>query len=236
MRIKNVKDEILGGLKDFAKQNGFKIRKGDFKLLKSEKIRDINIHFTYNTWGFAIELFPMVCISFKEVHRICEVNGYDLNYSAFINILLLKEIVDNGFDYQKKWELQLKRADRIPMEDDTLDYPKIVREVLDLMPYAMDFINDIQDYKDLDRVYNTFPIKKDNNLFRLWNCTQCIIGLIAAKLANNPRYDEVKDIYTDWMKTEDCSESTKVAFYKIKEYLETYDPEQSNSLTESKKE
>ena len=236
MRIKDVKDEILGGLKDFAKQNGFKIRKGDFKLLKSEKLRDINIHFTYNTWGFAIELFPMVCISFKEVHRICEVNGYDLNYTAFINVLLLKEIVDNGFDYQKKWELQLKRADRISMEDDTLDYSKIVREVLDLMPYAMDFINDIQDYKDLDRVYNTFPIKKDNTFFTMWDTSQSIIGIIAAKLANNPEYDKIVEIYEGWVEPVNNSPEEKVAFYKIKEYLETYDPEQPNSLTESKKE
>lgn len=233
MKIKDVKNEILGGLKDFAAENGFKIRKGGFSLIKKTELCEYKIDFLYNTWIYSIELEPYVNVSFYELQRICEVNGYDLYYTAFINILLLKEIVNNGFDYQKKWVMRMNDTDRIPMEDDTLDYPKMVREVLDLMPYAMDFINDIQDYKDLDRVYNTFPIKKDNTFFTMWDTSQSIIGIIAAKLANNPEYDKVVDVYKGWIEETDNTPDEIEAFYRILNYLETYEPEQPNSLTES---
>lgn len=47
----------------------------------------------YNSWGDEIHLFPYVQIKNKMILSICEANGFHLNYTAFINLLLLRKIL-----------------------------------------------------------------------------------------------------------------------------------------------
>lgn len=246
MKIKDIKEIVLSGLKPFADEHGFKINKGRFSLISKRYDYQILIHFTYITCGFNVELFPYIDIKFNTVHNICEQNGFDLNYTAFINLFMLEEIHKHGWYNGLRNQMLKSNTDRVNLTEykETFEYLReeyplakdriICTEhagwiercndrIMELMPYALDYIEKYSTIEAIDRLYNTLPINRYDP-----NCSSivhhCMIGIISAKLAHNPQYDELKQIYYSIMEKDNILEEYKQTFLKIIDYLDSTYP------------
>lgn len=243
MKIGDVKNTILDGLRPFAEENGFKVNKGKFGIFLKEKERISSIDFSYCTWGFYVDLYPHVKIKFKVIHEICEQCGYNLNYTAFINLFELEDIQKHGLLWNLFTKEPWTNRDRITLLDCGNDFwverlrkenpdsenqimlvdngwgERCNKRIEELLPYAVDYIDRYSDIEAIDRLYNTFPIN-----FRNPNCSSSIsnsvIGLISAKLSHNPRYDKIKETYTAIIKKECYYEETRQSFFRIIDYLD----------------
>lgn len=219
MKIREVKQTVLTELIPFADEYGFRVNKSGFALSSKGRNHLSSIYFTYNTWGFEINLFPWVSIDFKEIHEICSLSGFNLNHVAFVNLYVLKAIQRYGWNPDLKWKMQVDLTDRFILVDGE-DWIIRFREMIsDLCDYALKYIEGLQTIESVDRLYNTLPIQKYNP-----NCsgldTHCFIGLISAKLSNNPNYHRLKDVYSAIVRNEDFRDDTKESFFHAVTYLE----------------
>lgn len=217
MKLSEVKALLLKELEPFAVNNGFKVVKKDFALRKVYDNHIVTIDFSYNYWQDEIHLFPYVKIRFYDIHRICEDNGFDLNYTAFLNLFILQEIVNGSWTEDTGWQMQYKCEDRFVLYS--------VEDVLSLMPklnkllsLALDYIEENATLKAIDMLFNREPTFKYNPHCSGRN-THCLIGLIVAKLVNNPLYDKLEMTYSNIVKEEDFLQETKNAFERIKLFL-----------------
>ena len=243
MKIQEVKTAILEGLRPFADENGYKINKSRFGIFSKERDPLASIDFTYNTWGFEVQLFPYVNVKFKIIHEICEKCGFHLNHCAFINLFLLEEIQKRGSRANSLNQMGIAGTDSLTLTESEFSFEymrqdnpeardKIIFKegnewidrcnaiIASLLPYAVDYINRLSDIEGLDRLYNSFPINYYNP-----NCVgfdyHCMVGLISAKLAHNPQYDKLKEIYTTIVKKKDLIEETRQSFFRLVDYLDT---------------
>ena len=243
MKIQEVKTAILEGLRPFANEHGYKINKGRFGIFSKERTPRSAIYFIYNTWGFEVQLFPSVCVEFKIIHEICEQCGFHLNHCAFVNLFLLEEIQKRGSRANSLNQMGIAGTDSLTLTESELSFEymrqdnpeardKIIFKegdewidrcnaiIASLLPYAVDYISQLSNIAGLDRLYNSFPINYNNP-----NCVglhvHCMVGLISAKLAHNPQYDKLKDIYTTIMRKEDFPEETRQSFFRLVDYLDT---------------
>ena len=243
MKIQEVKNVILEGLKPFAEEIGYKINKGRFGIFSKERNPLTSIDFSYLTWGFEVQLEPYVRVDYKIIHEICEKCGFPLNYCAFINLFLLEEIHKHGWHKGLRNQMGIDQTDRLTITESEFSFEYMRKEkpdardkiifkegdewiercnaiIASLLPYAVDYINNLSDIEGIDRLYNSFPINYNNP-----NCVglhvHCMVGLISAKLTHNPQYDKLKDIYTTIMRKEDFSEETRQTFFRLVDYLDT---------------
>ena len=187
MKLIEVKNNFLLGFEEFAKERKFKIVKKDFEIKKSAKEYTCAFQFDYNYWQDEIHLFPFVAIKINQIHDACKINDYDLNYTAFINILFLEKYAKNKYDENTRWKTQYNQKDRFKIFS-LNDIDKIINKTLNLIyKYGLNYIEKYSNIKSIDNLYNKNPF--DYNL----NCsglnTHCIIGLILAKLLKNKNYD-----------------------------------------------
>lgn len=222
MRIKEIKQHLLTGLEPFATTNGFKIYKGKFCLSRKDNDRETGIFFTYNTWGFEIHIFPYVYVDFKDIRAICELCGFHLNYTAFINLRLLERINRSSFNPNLRWQMQCANEDRFVIIDDETDIDKVVDNISSLMPLALDFISQTADIVLIDHLFNTLPIERYTPYCSGLD-THCIVGLIAAKLSGNMQYEKLRKMYEQIVDKEDFRDDMKASFAQIVKYLDNYE-------------
>lgn len=243
MKIQEVKTAILEGLRPFAEKNGYKIHKGNFGIFSKERNPLTSIDFIYNTWGFEVQLFPYVKVDYKIIHEICENCGFNLNFCAFINLFLLEEIHKHGWSNDLRNQMGIAGTDSLTLTESKLSfefmrkrYPEARDKIIfkegdewiercndiigSLLPCAVDYISQLSNIEGLDRLYNSFPINYHNP-----NCVgfdyHCMVGLISAKLAHNPQYDKLKEIYSAIVKKKDLIEATRQSFFRLVDYLDT---------------
>ena len=220
MKLTEVKNNFLLGFEEFAKEQNFKIVKKDFEIKKSAKEYACAFQFDYNYWQDEIHLFPFVTIKINQIHDICKINGYDLNYTAFINLLFLEKYAKNKYDENTHWKMQYNQKDRFKIFS-LNDIDKIIDKTLNLIyKYGLNYIEKYSNIKSIDALYNENPLAYNPNCFGL--NTHCIIGLISAKLSKNENYDKLEEIYSKIVRENDFNEIDKVAFEKIKNYLKNF--------------
>ena len=220
MKLAEVKNNFLLGFEEFAKEQNFKIVKKDFEIKKSEKEYTCAFQFDYNYWQDEIHLFPFVAIKINQIHDICKINDYDLNYTAFINLLFLEKYFKNKYNEYTRWKMQYNQKDRFKIFN-LKDIDKSVDATLNLIyKYGLNYIEKYSNIKSIDALYNENPLAYNPNCSGL--NTHCIIGLISAKLSKNINYDKLEKIYSKIVRENDFNEIDKVAFEKIKKYLKNY--------------
>lgn len=152
------------------------------------------------------------------IHSICEANGFHLNYTAFINLLLLRKIYDGTYTEDSKWQLQYDRQDRFIIFNKR-DLENTEKEMINLVSFGLEYLETNNNVYAIDKMYNTPPLNKQNP-----NCsgfdTQCIIGLISAKLAHNENYGQICDYYSSSINSEDMLQDTRHKFESIKKFIE----------------
>lgn len=221
MKIQEVKVSILEGLTTFAEMHGYKVNKGGFALCSREQNPRSSIFFTYNTWGFEVNIFPWVSIDFKAINQICNQCGFNLNHSAFINLFVLEHIQKYKWYPDLKWQMQVDKTDRLILTDEMEWTEYCSTKIKAILPYAMNYVMNLPDISSIDQLYNSLPIERFNP-----NCsgldTHCIVGIISAKLSHNPLYDRIKDSYIKIVTTENFTENMKQSFFQIVNRLEMY--------------
>ena len=216
MKLSDVKQIVLTELTPFAEQHGLEVKKDDFGLFsKKGQNPSVDLSFTYNTCGFEVKLFPWVDINFKEISEICEACGFNLNYAAYINLLVLEEIHKHGWNRNMTYKLFDSHITLIDGEEGIDKFRETMNR---LCPLALEYIKRYSTIEAVDKLYNQPPFDEYNP-----NCSslthRCFIGLIAAKLVNNPEYDHLKKVYSaiiqpsPWMKN-------KIAFDRLIKYLD----------------
>ena len=220
MKLAEVKNNLLLGFEEFARERKFKIVKKDFEIKKSEKEYTCAFQFDYNYWQDEIHLFPFVAIKINQIHDICKINDYDLNYTTFINLLFLEKYFKNKYNEDTRWKMQYNQKDRFKIFS-LKDIDKAVDTILNLIyKYGLNYIEKYSNIKSIDALYNEHPHAYNPNCSGL--NTHCIIGLISAKLSKNINYYKLEEIYSKIVRENDFNEIDKVAFEKIKKYLKNY--------------
>lgn len=123
-------------------------------------------------------------------------------------------------DECKRLRKEYKDAKEQIIHTDSGWIKKCNRRIGALLPYALDYIGDLGSMESIDQLYNGRPIT--------WNPSDtsreagCIVGLIAAKLAHNPRYDEIKDTNFSIMTTDrlTINEDIRQSFFRVADYLD----------------
>lgn len=217
MKISEIKNELLSTLNPYVLNNGFKVNKTQFCLKRNDKINESQFSFDYNLWSDEIHLFPYVQIKNKVIHSICEANNFHLNYTAFINLFVLKKIYNGTYTEDSKWQMQYDRLDRFVICNNK-DLENAGKEMIELLSVGLRYLDVNNNIFAIDKMYNAPPSNIQNP-----NCsgldTQCIIGLISAKLAHNENYEQICTYYSNVIKTEDMLDDTKYKFECIKKYI-----------------
>lgn len=224
MKIQDIKNLIFAELESFAASNGFKIVKSRFALSRRIGNRTEEIWFTTNSWGFEVHLFPYVSVDFSDITAICNVCGFNLNHSAFINLRLLQAIKSNGFNPDLRCQMQMKKMDRFVLTDDDFNCNWLNRnnELLPMLPLAVDFISEYNSIAALDALYNTRPIERYCPYCSGLD-SHCMVGLISAKLSHNSDYKDIKQMYQQIVKKEDFTVEMESSFTRLTAYLDNYE-------------
>lgn len=219
MKINDIKKYIFSVLEPFAISNGFKAVKSRFALSRKDGNRTDEIWFSTNSWGFEVHLFPYVSVDFRDITAICNTCGFHLNHSAFINLRLLHEIKSNGFNPNLRWQMQVKKTDRFALSDDELGYNLLENGMNSLFPLALDFLSQHDSIGTIDKLFNMLPIEQYSPYCSGLD-THCMVGLISAKLSNNPQYENIKQMYKRIVKQEDFTDEMKSSFSQLTVYLD----------------
>ncbi len=220
MNLGEVKNELIVRLTPFASTNGFKINKGQFLMNKKTLMGSASISFEHLSGLDNIQIQPYVEIKIDAIHNICEKNGFNLNYTAFINLFVLESVLNNTYTFDTQWKLQINQKERFSVHS-IQDIGKIINRLIPMLDNAVNYINTNSCVESIDKMYNTNPLYEYNP-----NCsgmdTHCIIGLIAAKLSNN-NYSHIREIYSNKVDCCDFLESTKHSFFAIRDFLDAMD-------------
>ena len=223
MKIQDVKKHIFHTLEPFAAANDFKILKGRFALSRKVGNRTDEIFFTYCSWGFEVNIFPYVSVDYGEITTICNDCGFNLNHSAFINLLLLQRIKLQGFNLDLRWKMQVAQTDRFILSDDeTDDYNQLDIGLFPLLPISLDFLSQYNSINSIDRLFNNPPIEQYSPYCSGLD-THCMIGLISAKLSHRTDYENIKQIYQRIVEKEDFTDDMKSSFTRLTAYLDNYE-------------
>ena len=71
-------------------------------------------------------------IKINQIYNICKINGYDLNYTAFINLLFLEKYAKNKYDENTRWKTQYNQKDRFKIFS-LNDIDKVIDKTLNLI-------------------------------------------------------------------------------------------------------
>lgn len=220
MKLGEVKNELLDRLTPFASTNGFKINKGQFLMNKKTLMGSASISFEHLSGLDNIQIQPYVEIKIDAIHNICEKHGFNLNYTAFINLFVLESVLNNTYTCDTQWKLQINQKERFSVHS-IQDIGKIINRLIPMLDNAVNYINSNSCVESIDKMYNTDPLYEYNP-----NCsgmdTHCIIGLIAAKLNNN-NYSHIREIYSNKVDCCDFLESTKHSYFAIRDFLDVID-------------
>lgn len=208
MKIQEVINSISEGLKPFAEANGFRIDEHRFGIFSEKSDHTSSIDFLCYTSENCAEIYPYVNIEFPVIHDICRQCGFYLNYTAYMNMFVLEII--KAYNYPA----------HIDTHTDSGWIKKCNKRIGALLPYALNYIRNLGSMESIDRLYNGRPIT--------WNPSDtsreagCIVGLIAARLAHNPRYDEIKDTLLSIMTHDrlNINEDIRQSFLRVADYLD----------------
>ena len=118
--------------------------------------------------------------------------------------------------------MQVKKTDRFILSDDEPGYYRLENGMNSLLPLALDFISQHDSIGTIDKLFNMLPIEQYSPYCSGLD-THCMVGLISAKLSNNPQYENIKQMYKRIIKQEDFTDEMKSSFSQLTVYLDNYE-------------
>ncbi len=222
MKLSEVKKQLLDSLIPISKEYEYKINKSKFALINKDVDKICSLQFTENHWSTEIQIMPAICVDVIEINAIWSKFDDYISYTFFMNLRKLEDWFDIGvIDWEK---FKLNDGDKYCIFNYDKDLVSASEDIQRLFrDYGLRYINDYGHVKGVDTLYNNNPLEEDNP-----HCAgfqvQSVVGIIAAKLAKNPKYDEIKSIYTKRMKKHKEEDTMDVEdierFFEVSKYLE----------------
>jgi hypothetical protein len=189
LNYKKIREEFLNGIGDSISHHGFKFNK---KAEHSEKAISgglLTIYFLRNYYGIKVIFIPWWGIRIDQITDIYNsITEKDEKYyrdsQVFANSLgPLIDYIDNG---KRNSKADQKRF--IVLKDE--DEPIIVSEVTaDINKYIIPYFEQNNSVERADQLLNYDPVEQSVHMFSY--PYKVMMGLIAAKLNNNPDYKKI---------------------------------------------
>ncbi|GEM52630.1 DUF4304 domain-containing protein [Empedobacter brevis] len=210
MNIKNVFTSIANGIAPFLIEYNFICNKNKQEFKRSNNDVAQIIRFFFHKKSDKIYLKLEIIIKLSEIENVYKsiTNIEGRPYLTLGNDFLILKNKADDFCYKKK------PTNYWLIENDN-DIENIVNNFEShLIEIILPYFNDNSSIERVDYLLNSYPLKMSihNYLYPL----RANIGIIAAKLNNNPNYDELVDIYMKEL--ENAEENYKNEFLKIIKY------------------
>ncbi len=220
--LERINDEVFGGkFSVYISED-----KQNIKLVNIFPNGDTqSIHFTYNVpdgvWVEPIVLEPWFEITIKQIKDIYlpvsdrgpEANDYVFTLNNTFGVLY--DHYEKGYNTVHPPMTEILYEANAPKDFDT-----IVNSMIPFVSkYVVRYFNENTSISRADFLLNTEP--EGFSLHTYLGPTRAIMGLIAAKLVENPNYELLKKIYVDKMR--DATGNNKTDFMKAIEYIDTKD-------------
>jgi hypothetical protein len=221
MNYKEVKQELKKEFESFLKPLGYKSKNGlqgcTFSIIKN------NVHYSivygitnyidefHTGCSVGIGIIPIQKILYHYIQEVKEVKD---NYGSTIRENTDTYMNELNYDY------------KIQTIDDIKEWGKIVRKFY--AEFAVPFFEKYRSVDAIDKLLNN-NLKEPTYLILGW---RIIIGLIAAKLNNNPKYNELRDYYSSLLGNEITWQVLIDKCMKVINFLDKYTSEELNNLAE----
>ena len=215
MNFKKVKNRLFKGIQELVITEGFLFNKKDELFEKNVQGGIVYFYFLHTKWPDEInfqlwwgvridciaDIYNMVTEKDKAYFHLTEVLSNNLGR--------LIDYVDNGNEFS--------RAD--PQKYTILkeeDVDTVISEVLaDIRKYILPYFEQNVSIEKIDQILNRYPRELIIHNFIYPN--KSMMGLIAAKLTKNPRYNQLISIYDEELA--EAAEDAKREYEKLKELL-----------------
>ncbi len=177
--------ELLGARMNCLMDLGFKYVKSRKAFDMVDGDRTITVEFS-TAYQYVIWVKVLLKIQFKSVKKIFKTIKKDYNFNRELSYL----------PYCRYTDLTHVLSVDVGCEK---EFYKVLNHVQSLMPTIKEGINEMRTIQDLDKLYNEPPFIEGprRGIYNFWP-DGCMIGLIAAKLANNPNYDLLVQVYRNF--------------------------------------
>lgn len=221
MKVSEVKEKLLILLNPLCIELGYKTNKGRFSINKKQGNVSSSLHFLTNHWFDEVQVIPYVEIDIKEINDIWKKFDEYIGYTYYMNLRELKDWYNIG---EISWEKFVKNnGNRYKLFNYENNLIEAFNEIGNLFKdYGLKYIDDFGSIEGVNRLYNENYLDNNNPHCSGFN-VKGVVGLIAAKLSDNPNYEVISAYYTDIInqhkKANTMTKKDIEIFFKIKEYL-----------------
>lgn len=193
MKIKDVYPLLVQGIDNEIKKYGFEFKKNDktFKRRTNNFIQIFDLLLTKTTEGITVE--PNIRIKSKEIediyHSVAKKEPQYFDGTSCIGYNLFK--IASYYDEGKEIDYDEQEYYLIEEEKDIIILKNVISEKF--ISYGIRYFDENTSVARIDYLLNKYPreISLHNWLYPLRAC----LAIIAAKLNNNPRLEELIQIY-----------------------------------------
>ncbi|MFZ4798523.1 MAG: hypothetical protein ACOYMA_13585 [Bacteroidia bacterium] len=221
MKVSEVKTKLLDLLTPFSNEIGYKINKNRFSISKEHNNINATLQFTTNSWFDEVQIMPSVNVNIKEINDIWKMFNEYASITYSMNLNELKDWYDLGVVSWEKFQLNKKDRHQIFNYETDLMHANLEIQYL-FNKYGLRYINDFGSIEGVNKLYN-----QSLDDLKSYHCAgfqvRSVVGLIAAKLSNNPDYIKISEFYTNKINEHKLNDTmTKKdieIFFKVKAYL-----------------
>jgi hypothetical protein len=222
MTYKEVKQELRKEFDSIFKSLGYKAKNGlqgcTFSIIKSNAHYSIGYSVTnyidefYANCSVGIGIIPIDIIMWYILEGYKSTN----TYGTTIGSTIARYFNETNYRYH------------IKSVNDIKEWGKIVKKFYE--EYAVPFFEKYNTVAIIDSLFNEKPTERVIYMDDLgWHI---IIGLIAAKLNNNPKYDKLRDYYKSEVESKFQGYFMYEKCMKVIDFLDKYTSEELNKLAE----
>lgn len=195
MKIKDVYPLLVQGIEDKIKEYGFEFKKNDktFKRRTNNFIQTFDLLLTKTTEGITVE--PTIRIKSKEIedvyHSVAKKEPQYFDGTSCIGYNLFK--IASYYDEGKEIDYDEQKYYLIEEEKDVYILVNVISEKF--ISYGIRYFDENSSVARIDYLLNKYPrdISIHNWLYPLRAC----LAIIAAKLNNNPKFNDLIRIYSE---------------------------------------
>lgn len=213
MKVSEVSQKLFEGILPFFESHQFRLNKNnrEFKRKNRDITQIVDFYFNKNHKGLSLE--PKIRIKVKlveDVYRQATIVKSRPFLTLGNHLFEILRYIDKGEETGKKniydWSIE--------KEEDINKLIEVIPEYLEetILPY----FKENSSLSRVDYLLNKYPreLSIHNYLYPL----RANLAIIAAKLNNNPRYEELIQIYEEEL--QEAAEDYKEEFYRLKKILD----------------
>lgn len=212
MQVKNISEKIIENVAPKFIEHGFKVNKRKREFVREQAGCTQIFDLLFYKKGDILEIKPEVRIKIKHIEDIYHHISIDhddifrtLGNDLFSIIKYYDEGLETGGSSRTKWIIE-----------DHNDINKLI-EVIPIYfeETILRYFNENSSVAKADELLNKYP--RDLSIHKSLYPMRACLAIIAAKLNDNPKYDELVEIYEEEL--EEALDSYKIDFAALKKFL-----------------